>query len=222
MKLSEKTITILKNFSNINQSIFIKSGNKIRTISILKNILAEAKIEEEFPVNFGIYDLTQFLNGLDLHKNAADLDFENEGYVLICEGKSKSKFFFSDENVIVTPPDKKIELKTNDICFEITTNQIDKLLKASKIYSLDDLSAIGENGVIRLVIRDKKNETSNNFSIIVGETDSNFIVNFKVENLKIITGSYEVVISKQNLSQFTSKDYDLTYFIALEPDSKFE
>lgn len=222
MKLSEKTISILKNFSNINQSIFIKKGSKIRTISIMKNILAESEIEEEFPVDFGIYDLNQFLNGIDLHKNAADLDFTNQGYVLICEGKIKSKFFFSDESVIVTPPDKKIELKSKDICFEITTNQLDKIIKASKIYSLDDLSAIGENGIIKLVIRDKKNETSNNFSIIVGETDSNFVVNFKVENLKIITGSYEVVISKQNLAQFTSKDYNLTYYIALEPDSQFE
>lgn len=221
MKLSDKTITLLKNFSSINQSILFKKGNNLRTISVMKNIFAEAKIDEDFPKDFGIYDLPQFLNGMGLHKNA-DLDFENDGYVVIREGKSRSKFFFSDENVIVTPPDKSINLKSEDVCFEVTTSQLDKLIKAAQIYQLPDLSAIGESGVVKLVVRDKKNDTSNDYSIVVGETDSNFTFNFKVENMKILSGSYEVVISKQNLSRFSSKDFDLTYFVALEPDSTFE
>lgn len=221
MKLSEKTITILKNFSNINQSILFRSGNKLRTISVMKNIFAEAEIEEEFPKDFGIYDLPQFLNGLDLHKNA-DLDFDNDGYVVIREGKTRSKFFFADQNVIVTPPDKSLALKSEDVKFEVTTTQLDKLLKAAKIYQLPDLSVIGESGVVKLVVRDKKNDTSNDFSIIVGETDSEFTFNFKVENVKILSGTYEIIISKQNLAKFTSKDFSLVYFVALEPDSVFE
>ena len=220
MKLSDRTLNLLKNFSGINQSILFKEGNKLRTISVMKNILAEANIAEDIPRDFGIYDLNQFLNGLNLHQNA-ELDFQNDGYVVIKEGRSRSKYFFADPNVIVTPPEKSISLPSEDICFNLDTNQLDKLLKAAAVYQLPDLSAVGEAGVVKLVVRDKKNETSNDFSVIVGETDNEFSFNFKVENIKIIPGSYDVVVSKKLLSRFKSTQYDLTYYIALEPDSSF-
>ena len=221
MKISDKTLTLLKNFSSINQSILFKEGKSLRTISVMKNILAEATIGEDIPKDFGIYDLNQFLNGLDLHQNA-ELDFQNDGYVVIKEGRSRSKYFFADPNVIVTPPDKAISLPTEDVCFSLDTQQLGKLLKAAAVYQLPDLSAVGENGVVKLVVRDKKNETSNDFSVVVGETESEFSFNFKVENIKIIPGSYDVVVSKKLLSRFKSTQYDLTYYIALEPDSTFE
>ena len=221
MKLSNETLTVLKNFAGINQSILVKKGNKLRTISVMKNILAEAEITEEFPKDFGIYDLNQFLNGLNLHQNA-ELNFDNDGYVVIREGKMRSKYFFADSSVIVIPPDKEITLPSEDVCFELNTQQLDKLLKASAIYQLPDLSAVGDAGVIKLVVRDKKNDTSNNFSIVVGETDSVFTFNFKVENIKILPGAYQVVISQKLLSRFTSTDRDLKYYIAMEPDSTFE
>ena len=220
MKLSDKTLTLLKNFSGINQSILFKQGNSLRTISVMKNILAEATIDEELPKDFGIYDLNQFLNGLNLHQNA-ELDFDNTGYVMIREGKSRSKYFFADPNVIVTPPDKSINLPSEDVCFALDTKQLDKLMKAAAVYQLPDLSAVGEAGVIKLVVRDKKNDTSNDFSVVVGETESEFIFNFKVENIKILPGSYEVVVSQKLLSRFKSTDHNLCYYIALEPDSTF-
>ena len=220
MKLSDKTISVLKNFSSINQSILFKEGNKLRTISVMKNILAEATITEEFAKDFGVYDLNQFLNGLSLHQKP-ELDFGNEGYVVIREGKMRSKYFFADPNVIVTPPDKEITLPSEDVCFEVSTEQLDKLLKAAAVYQLPDLSAVGENGVVKLVVRDKKNDTSNDFAIVVGETNSEFSFNFKVENIKVLPGTYDVVVSQKLLSRFTSKNHDLTYFIALEPDSTF-
>ena len=221
MKLSDKTLSLLKNFSGINQSILFKEGDKLRTISVMKNILAEATITETFPKDFGIYDLNQFLNGLNLHQTP-ELDFENDKYVMIREGKSRSKYFFADPSVIVIPPDKEIVLPSEDVCFVLNTQQLDKLLKAAAIYQLPDLSAVGEAGVVKLVVRDKKNDTSNDFSIVVGETDSVFTFNFKVENIKILPGSYEVVISQKLLSQFTSTDRDLKYYVAMEPDSTFE
>ena len=220
MKLSDKTLTLLKNFSGINQSILFKQGNSLRTISVMKNILAEATIDEELPKDFGIYDLNQFLNGLNLHQNA-ELDFANNGYVMIREGKSRSKYFFADPNVIVTPPDKSINLPSEDVCFVLDTKQLDKLMKAAAVYQLPDLSAVGEAGVIKLVVRDKKNDTSNDFSVVVGETESEFVFNFKVENIKILPGSYEVVVSQKLLSRFKSTDHNLCYYIALEPDSVF-
>ena len=220
MKLSDKTISVLKNFSSINQSILFKEGNKLRTISVMKNILAEATVTEEFSKDFGVYDLNQFLNGLSLHQSP-ELDFKNEGYVVIREGKMRSKYFFADPNVIVTPPDKDITLPSEDVSFEVSTEQLDKLLKAAAVYQLPDISAVGEAGVVKLVVRDKKNETSNDFAIVVGETDSEFSFNFKVENIKVLPGTYEVVVSQKLLSRFTSKNHDLTYYIALEPDSTF-
>tara|TARA_R100001082_G_scaffold94820_1_gene61870 strand:+ start:32 stop:697 length:666 start_codon:yes stop_codon:yes gene_type:complete len=220
MKLSDKTINLLKNFSNINQSILFKEGSKLRTISVMKNILAEAEVNESFPKDFGIYDLNQFLNGMGLHQNP-DLDFENQGHVVIKEGRMRSKYFFADPSVIVTPPDKNLDLPSEDVSFELNTQQLDRLLKAAGIYQLPDLSVIGENGVVKIVARDKKNDTSNDFAITVGETSDEFIFNFKVENIKIIPGTYDVVVSKKLLSRFRCKDYELTYFIALEPDSSF-
>ncbi len=222
MKLSENTLSILKNFSSINQSILFKQGNKLRTISVMKNILAEATIEEELPKDFGIYDLNQFLNGIDVLYKSPEFDFQNDGYVVIKEGRMRSKFFFADPNVIITPPDKAIELPSEDVTFDLGTDQLNKLLKAANLYQLPDLSVVGEDGVVKLVVRDKKNETSNIFSIIVGETESAFTFNFKVENIKILPGTYDVVVSQKLLSRFTSKNHNLTYFIALEPDSTFE
>ena len=133
----------------------------------------------------------------------------------------RTKYFFADANVIITPPDKPIELPSEDVTFDLSTDQLDKLLKAAAVYQLPDLSAVGENGVVKLVVRDKKNDTSNDFAITVGETDSTFSFNFKVENIKILPGTYDVVVSQKLLSRFTSKNHDLTYYIALEPDSTF-
>ena len=222
MKLSDKTLSLLKNFSTINQSILFKKGTKLRTISVMKNILAEATISEEIPRDFGIYDLGQFLNGLSLHHNP-DLDFQDDdSYVVIKEGRSRSKYFFADSNCIVTPPEKTLTLPDETVTFDLSTDQLDKLLKAAAIYQLSDLSVVGGEGVVKVLVRDKKNETSNDFSIIVGETEATFSFNFKVENIKILPGNYNVVVSQKLLSRFTSKNQDLTYYIALEPDSIFE
>ena len=221
MKLSDNTLTVLKNFAGINNSILVKQGTSLRTISVAKNILAEAEIKEEFPREFGIYDLNQFLNGLGLHQDP-DLNFGEESYLMIHEGKRKVKYFYADPNVIISPPDKNIELPSEDVHFQLESTSLEKLLKAAAVYQLPDLSVIGGSGEVKIVVRDKKNDTSNTFAVQVGETDSTFSFNFKVENIKILPGTYEVVVSQKLLSRFTSKNLDLTYYIALEPDSTFE
>jgi len=220
MKLCDNTLTILKNFAGINNSILVKQGTKLRTISVAKNILAKADIKEEFPRDFAIYDLNQFLNGLGLHQDP-DLDFNEDSYLSIKEGKRRVKYFYADPNVIISPPEKEINLPSQDICFQLDSASLEKLVKAAAVYQLPDLSAIGEAGVIKLVVRDKKNDTSNEYAIVVGETDKEFSFNFKVENIKIIPGAYDVVVSSKLLSQFTNTKYNLTYYIALEPDSSF-
>ena len=220
MKLSDKTLTILKNFAGINNSILVKQGTNLRTISVAKNILAEAEINEEFPREFGIYDLNQFLNGLSLHQDP-DLDFTRDTYLDIKEGKRRVKYFFADPNVIIAPPEKEISLPTQDVCFNLDSTSLEKLLKAAGVYQLPDFCVVGIDGIVKLVVRDKKNDTSNEYAIEVGETDNTFVFNFKVENIKIIPGSYEVVVSSKLLSKFQNTQYDLKYFIALEPDSTF-
>ena len=220
MKLSDQTLNILKNFAGINNSILVKQGTQLRTISVAKNILAEAAIDEDFPRDFAVYDLNQFLNGLSLHQDP-DLDFNPESYISIKEGKRRVKYFYADPNVIVSPPDKEITLPSEDVHFQLESSSLDKLLKAAAVYQLPDLSAVGEAGVVKLVVRDKKNDTSNEFAVVVGETDKEFSFNFKVENIKIIPGAYDVVVSQKLLSKFTNTNCDLKYYIALEPDSTF-
>ena len=220
MKLSDNTLTVLKNFASINNSILMKKGTHLRTISVAKNILAEADIAEEFPRDVAVYDLNQFLNGMSLHQDP-DLDFKEDSYLTIREGRRKVKYFYADPAVIISPPDKEITLPTEDVHFQLESTSLEKLLKAAAIYQLPDLSLIGQDNEIRLVVRDKKNDTSNEYSIIVGETDKEFVFNFKVENIKIIPGAYDVVVSSKLLSKFTNSNYNLIYYIALEPDSTF-
>jgi len=218
MNLSDNTLTILKNFAGINNSILVKEGNQLRTMSVAKNILAEAQIEEDFPRQFAIYDLNQFLNGLGLHQDP-DLDFSTDSYLTIREGRRRVKYFYADPNVIIAPPEKEITLPSEDVHFQLESTSLEKLLKAAAVYQLPDLAVVGSKGFVNIVVRDKKNDTSNVYDINVGETDKEFTFNFKVENIRIIPGSYDVVVSSKLLSKFTNSQYNLKYYIALEPDS---
>ena len=220
MKLTDSTLAVLKNFAGINNSILVKKGNQLRTISVAKNILAEAEIPEDFPRDVAIYDLNQFLNGLSLHQDP-NLDFTEDSHITIKEGRRRVKYFYADPQVIIAPPDKEINLPTQEVCFQLESTSLEKLVKAAAVYQLPDLSVIGANVEITMVVRDKKNDTSNEYAVNLGETDSNFEFNFKMENIKIIPGSYDVVISSKLLSEFTNTQYNLKYFIALEPDSTF-
>ena len=221
MKLSDSTLAVLKNFAGINNSILVKKGNQLRTISVAKNILAEAEIPEDFPRDVAIYDLNQFLNGLSLHQDP-NLDFTEDSHITIKEGRRRVKYFYADPQVIIAPPEKEINLPTQEVCFQLESSSLEKLVKAAAVYQLPDLSVIGENGEITMVVRDKKNDTSNEYAVNVGETDKEFEFNFKMENIKIIPGSYDVVMSSKLLSEFTNTQYNLKYFIALEPDSTYE
>jgi hypothetical protein len=220
MKLSENTINILKNFSAINPSILIRSGNTIRTIAMSGNIAAKAIVTESFDKEFAIYDLNQFLNGLRLYSEP-ELDFSSDSYVYICQGNHKIKYFLTDPALICAAEDREIRLPSQDVCFCIDETQFEKIIKASSIFSLGDLSIVGEDGVIKLKARKKENITSNEISIEVGTTTEEFCLNYKIENLKIIPGSYDVIISKELISKFVNKNFDLTYYIGLESDSTF-
>ena len=220
MKLSKGTLDILKNFSNINPSITFKEGQELSTLSIQRNILSRAVVEEKFPKAFAIYDLSEFLSGLSLFDNP-DFDFQNDNYVIIKDKKCQSRYFFADPSTITAPPENRAEIPSKDVCFIVAWNDLNNLIRAASIYSVTDLAVVGDGSEINLVVRDKKNDTSNNYSVKVGTTDAKFTFNFKVEYLKLLPADYEVTISKHNAALFRDANRDLEYLIALEPDSVY-
>ena len=217
MKLSDKTLTLLKNFSGINQSILFKEGNSLRTISVMKNILAEATIEEELPKDFGIYDLNQFLGNITT-MNSPDLSFA-ETNVKMNDGEVELVYYSCSPNLIVSPPDKELVMKKIDFEFSLTSKLLEKLLKLAAMNSFPNLSIIGKNGKLNANCHDVKNDTSNSLrtNLSLGDYDgSDFIATFKVENIKVIPDDYDIDVTLAGFAKFTSKNRKLKYFIALE------
>jgi len=219
MNLSSDTVAVLKNFSDINQNILVKPGNKVQTISTMKNILAEAEVTEKFEDEFAIYDLPEFLRSVELFEKP-ELKFNGGGYVNISQSKQSIKYFFADKSVIVAPT-KGISMPDKFVDFTITKDNFARLMKGTTTLNLPDVAVEGDGKTIKMIATDKKNKSSNRYSIDVGETDKVFTFNFKVENIKIIPGPYDVAVSSKLLSKFQNTQHDLTYFIALEPDSTF-
>lgn len=218
MKLSNDTIEILKNFSHINQSIAVEAGNKLRTFSIAENILAEANVTEAFPQNFAIYDLSEFLGNMSL-MHGADMEFGADHHVKITDTGSSMKYFFADPSLIKKAPEDNPTLPSEDVSFTLTAKDLDRLVRMASVNNLPDLSVVGDGEKISVVVRDKENDTSNTFSVDVGVTSDEFVLNMKVENLKIFKGDYKVTMSKRLISCFQHQMIPLTYWIALEPDS---
>ena len=219
MFLSTETVSLLKNFSTINQSLLIKAGKKLRTMSAMKNILAEAEITEEFTRDVAIYDLNQFLNCLSLIPGA-EIRLE-ESSIVITDGDNSIDYRYSDPSVITAPPDKELSLPSEDVCVVLTEDHLETVKKAAAVLQIPDVSLIGDGSNIYLTVRDKKNSGSNSYKIVVGETEDEFVFNFKEENLKIVPGNYDVTVSSKLLSKFTHQTIDVVYYIALEPDSSF-
>ncbi len=211
MKISNKTLDILKNFSEINQSILIKTGKKLKTVSTLKNILAHAEVAEDFPQDFAIYQLNEFIGVLSTMNNP-DLTFNDKYIMLSQENGACTKYFYAEPSVVVAP-EKDITMPSEDI-----------LLKMSSILQLNDILVKGcpkSNGIY-LAVTNKKNDTSNDYSVKVGEgVTEPFKMYFKTENLKMVIGDYDVNISSKGISHFKNKKDNLEYWIALEPDSKY-
>ena len=220
MYLSTETVALLKNFSTINQSVLIKTGKKLRTMSVMKNILAEVDIDEEFDRDVAIYDLNQFLNCLSLIPGA-EVRLEANA-ITITDDTNSIEYRYSDPSVIPTPPDKELKLPSEDVCVTLTEENLDTVKKAAAVLQIPDVTLLGDGSKIFLTVRDKKNSGSNSYKIEVGETVSTFQFNLKVENLKLMAGDYDVILSEKNLARFESHSRPLVYFIALEPDSTFQ
>ena len=176
MQISKNTFEVLKNFSEINENLLIKPGNELKTISVMKNVLAKATIEETFDKEFAIYDLNSFLNVLSLYDNP-EITL-NDDYLTISKGNSSTKFWYADPSLVVAPT-KDINMPSKDIEVNITQGNYTDLLKASNIMQLPDIALVSEEGKIKMVATDKKNKTSNVYEVEVGTTTSKFSMYFK-------------------------------------------
>tara|TARA_B100000131_G_scaffold304429_1_gene329436 strand:- start:137 stop:790 length:654 start_codon:yes stop_codon:yes gene_type:complete len=215
--LSKPTIEVLKNFCSINKSLVINPGNRLSTLSINKNILAYADVEESFDSQMSIYDLGVFLGGLSLFEQPT-IDTSKENFVTVSDraGRSKTRFFYADPDIITQPPEKEIELPSVDVKFRLDAATLQQLQRAASVYQLPDLCLYGDGTEMTLRVTDKKNETSNSYSVKVGDTEDTFCYCFKVENLKLLLGDYNVTLSKSNVALFQGEG--IKYFIALEPN----
>ena len=236
MKLSNETVTVLKNFSTINQNLVIKSGNSISTMSAMKNIVAKAKVSETFPRDFAIYDLNEFLAALSLF-DKPDLDFK-EDFVVITEDGSTSKatglpmamshtlkYWYSDPSVVTTP-NKEVTMPSCEVSFSLSENILSDIQKAAAVIGVPDMVLTnGRIGGADLKVTDKKNDTANDYSISFDTNsdnqDANYSFWFKVENLRLLPATYDVEVSSKNISHFKNTNVDIEYWIALEPESKY-
>ena len=223
MKLSNHTTSVLKNFATINQNLVIKEGNTIATMSAMKNIVAKAEVEETFPMEVAIYDLNEFLGALSLFTSPV-LDFD-DSYVMISEETkptTKMKYFYSDPSV-VTSPSKMITMPSNEVKFTMSNEDLSKLKRAAGAIGAPDMVLEKNGSGSSLTVKDKKNDTANNYSLDV-DTNSegqSFNFFFKVENMKLLDGTYDVEISSKNISHYANKSTDIQYWIALEPESTY-
>jgi hypothetical protein len=218
MKLTTETISVLKNFSTINANLMVKSGSSLSTMSAMKNIVAKADVTEEFLSDFAIYDLNEFLSALSLF-GKPDLEFNDDFVIITEEGTSKSlKYWFSDPSVVTTPS-KEISMPSTELTFNLSSDTLNEITKAAAVIGVPDMALSGG----KLMVTDKKNSTANAYetSLDVGDVAAEYKFWFKVENLKIMPGAYDVEVSSKKISHFTNTKLGVQYWIALEPESSY-
>ena len=215
MKLSKRTLAILKNFSSINQSIVIKPGNKLETISNVKDTFAKTESEETFDKQVAIYDLNEFLGVVSLFEDP-DFDFGDKS-VTISEGKTSQTYFYADTSVITTPPEKGVNLPSVEVTASLTKEQLSKLVRSAAVNNASDLTFT--NGSV--VVHDKTVPNSNKFEISdVASTTGTYELSVKVEKLKMVSDDYQVNICAKGLAHFKG-DQGIEYFIALQPNGSY-
>jgi hypothetical protein len=221
MKISAATQNVLKNFASINSSIVVEPGSELKTISAQGNIMAIANVAETFDTPFAIYDLGQFLGAISLFEDP-DFDFE-EKFVKISSGNRSIRYYYSDPSLIKTTT-KVPKLPSRDVEFNLSDSQLATLLKAASVLQVPEVAVRSDGSAkTRISAVNSKESTSNEFNIAVDhESDKSFALYYKSENLKLISGDYDVAISAKGISEFKNSKQDLTYWIAIETNSKYD
>lgn len=216
MKLSNETLTVLKNFSSINQGIQFKKGTKLTTVSSGKTVLAQANLKDDFPQDFCIYDLNQFLSVNSLFKDSAELEF-NSSDVIFKSGKRKTNYRMTAKEMIVTPPEKEITLPSVDCTFNLTAEDYEWTMKTASVLSSPHIAVESDGETINIVTFDAIDNSQSSNSTEVGEGDGKvYKIVFKTENIKLIPGNYTVQISFKGIGHFQNTKDDIQYWIAFE------
>ena len=216
MRLSEQTVSLLKNFASINQNLQFKTGNKLKTISPQKNILVNAEIPESFPSDFAIYDLNKFLGVLSLFQDPT-LEIGEKSMNV----GGKVNYVFADPSMILVPPDKELVFPEPEVSFALTNADFTQVIKAASLLGLPHICVVGNGTEITLEATDVNNSASDDYKTEVGTTNETFNLVFKIENLKLYSGDYLVELTSKGISKFSHTSKNLQYFIATESDSSF-
>jgi hypothetical protein len=225
MKLSNETISVLKNFGAINQGILFKKGKTLKTVSSHKNILAEVDIKEDIPAEFGIYDLNNFLSVISLHKDDPSFEFDDKQVTIVGnKGRSKIKYRFTPANMIVTPPEKALTMPDAEIKFDLTAEDFDWVLRAAGVLASPQIAIESDGKKVSIVTLDLQNDSAHTDALEIANGNGNkYKMIFKTENItKVLAGTYEVSISSKGISHFKNKNLPLQYWITTEQGSKFE
>ena len=220
MKLSKNTLDMLKNFSDINMSIEIKKGNLLRTVSVQKNILAQAELEDEFPQDFAIYELNRFLGAVSLFDNP---EFQFNGKSAnIGTSKHSVDYVYCDPSMIVTPPENNITFPDPEVKFTLSQDALSQIIKASNVLGTPEISVECESGNISVKALDVNNDSTDTFKVELEEkSEHKFRFVFKTENMKMLPGNYDVEISSKGISHLTMQGQKLQYWIATESSSTY-
>jgi hypothetical protein len=215
MKLSNETLTVLKNFSSINQGIQFKQGKKLTTVSSGKTVLAQANLKDEFPQEFCIYDLNEFLSVHSLYKDS-EIDFTDSD-VIFKAGKRSGNYRMTAKEMIVTPPEKEITLPSVDCQFTLTAEDYEAVMKATNVLSSPHIAVVSDGETVNIVSFDAGNNAAHTNTIEVGDGNGKvYSIVFKAENIKLISGAYDVKISFKGIGHFKNTKDDIQYWIAFE------
>jgi hypothetical protein len=217
MKFSERTLTILKSFSQINKSINMRQGNVLRTITPEKTLIANATIPDTIPSDACIYDMSRFLSILSLYEEP-DVEFHDK-YFIISEGKRRTKYVYADISMIHTPPEKDITIPSADVVVDVNWDDISSVLKAAGVLQFTEVAFVGVDGKCYLKAIDSSNEGADDFGVEIGETADTFKIVIKTDNLKLLPQDYRVTLCSKGISEF--KGSDVTYFVAIDSKSTY-
>lgn len=226
MKLSDNTLTVLKNFGNINQGILFKKGKTLRTVSTGKNILAKATIPDDIPSDFGIYDLNEFLSVVSLHKNDLELEFDDKNVVISGQkGRSKTKYRFCESNMIIVPPEKELQMPDPEISITLSESDFKWILDSANVLGSPQIAIQSDGDIVKVVTLDVSNDASHTQALEL-ETEGSgnkYRMIFKTENIqKILSGGYEIKVSSKGIAHFKNTKFPIEYYITTEVGSTFE
>ena len=218
MKFSERTLTILKSFATINKSIQMKEGNVLKTITPERTLIASATIPDQIPSEACIYDMSRFLSILSLYTEP-DVEFHDK-YFIISEGKRRTKYLFADVSMIHAAPEKDVKIPSQDVIVDVSWDDMQSVLKAAGVLQFSEIAFVGENGTCYLKAIDSTNEGTDDYGVEIGETDDEFKIIIKTDNLKLLPQDYRVTLCSKGISEF--KGDDVTYFVAIDSKSTYK